>query len=51
MIVSETIPAEFLPQSIDGEVFVQCPSCDTHWSVFLADRCPKCGRGIDDPMN
>ncbi len=47
----ETLPPEWLPELVDGEVFVQCPSCDTHWSVEYDARCQKCGRGVDETFN
>lgn len=50
MSKDETLPPEMLPECPGAEVYVQCPSCSTHWAVDQYARCPKCGRGIDEPL-
>ena len=45
-----TLPPEMLPRVSGAEVVIVCPSCETHWKPEQ-ERCPKCGRGIDEPVN
>ena len=45
-----TLPPEMLPRVRGGEVAIVCPSCGEHWRPEQ-DRCPKCGRGIDETVN
>jgi uncharacterized OB-fold protein len=45
-----TLPPEQLPRVPGAEVITECPSCKTHW-MPEQERCPACGRGIDEPVN
>lgn len=45
-----TLPPEMLPRRPDAEVIIVCPSCETQWRPE-DERCPKCGRGVDEPVN
>lgn len=44
-----TLPPEELPRSPGVEVIIVCPSCERHWTP-ADERCPNCGRGIDEPV-
>lgn len=41
---------ETLPRVPGAEVIIVCPSCATQWKPE-DERCPKCGRGMDEPIN
>ena len=45
-----TLPPEMLPRVDGAEVIIVCPSCETHWKPEQ-EQCPKCGRGVDEPVN
>ncbi len=46
----ETLPPEMLPIAEGlAEVIIVCPSCETHWRP-KDEKCPRCGRGIDEPI-
>jgi rubredoxin len=46
----KTLPPEELPKSPGAEVIIVCPSCEWQW-VPEDERCPNCGRGIDEHVN
>lgn len=49
-MADETLPPEMLPRFPGADVVIACPSCTQLWSPEL-ERCPHCGRGIDEPVN
>lgn len=48
-----TLPPHLLPAD-DCDIVIECPTCRTRWlwiPELADDGCPKCGRGIDEPVN
>lgn len=49
-MADETLPPEMLPLSPGADAIIVCPSCEWYWTP-ADDKCPNCGRGIDQPVN
>ena len=47
---NETLPPEMLPRVSGAEVIIVCPSCETQWKPDEDEKCPKCGRCIDEAI-